>query len=154
MRQAATDGGIDVGGRHRRRPGSRDAGHQACAASRSSTSQAPSTPRRGEGPQFAGAFPARHVIEMELHEFLGHGQGFRLVAQLEDGIAADHFLGLDEGAVDDAELAVGDPHPRAGRSGISPPLSIIRPALISRSESLLHGLHQRRGRARHRLAGR
>src|SRR5262249_3269639 len=57
------------------------------------------------GAHFASAFPARHVIEMELHELLRHCQCFGLVAQLEDRIAADHFLGLHERTVSDAELA-------------------------------------------------
>src|SRR5690349_12834427 len=69
--------------------------------------------RRGECPQFAGSVPARHVIEVQLHEFLGHGQGLRLVTQLENGVATDHFLGLDEGAIDHAELAADDAHTRA-----------------------------------------
>src|SRR5262249_42937555 len=49
------------------------------------------------GAHFANAFPARHVIEMELHELLPHGECFGLVAQFEDGIAADHFLGFHKG---------------------------------------------------------
>ena len=68
---------------------------------------------RDEGAQLASAFPARHVVEMELHELPGHRQRLLLVAQFEDGIAADHFLGFDKGAVGDAELAVGNGYPRA-----------------------------------------
>src|SRR5215218_9088321 len=55
-----------------------------------------------------GAFPARHVIEVELHEFLGQRHRLFLPAQFGDGVAADDFLGLDEGTIDDAELAVDD----------------------------------------------
>src|SRR5262249_32755070 len=64
--------------------------------------------RAHHGPQLAGAFPARHVIDMELHELPGHGERFSLVSELEDRVAADHFLGLHERAVGDTQLAVRD----------------------------------------------
>src|SRR4051794_25215657 len=64
--------------------------------------------RRRKCPQLTRPFPARHMVEVQLHEFLGHRQGLLLVAQLEYRIAADHLLGLHERAVDDAELAIGD----------------------------------------------
>ena len=71
-----------------------------------------------------------------------------LVPEFEDRVAADHLLGLDERAVDDAELPVLDPHPAPMASGISPPLSIMRPALISRSASLCIASRVRASEAR------
>src|SRR3954469_10169525 len=62
---------------------------------------------------FAGAFPARHVFLVELHELDRRGHRLFLVAELEDGVAADHLLGLDERPVDNAELAVADAYLRA-----------------------------------------
>jgi len=54
------------------------------------------------------------VIEVQLHEFPRHRNRLFLVAKLEDRIAADDFLGFDERAIDDAELAVLDAYLRAG----------------------------------------
>src|SRR6267142_3557790 len=71
--------------------------------------------RRRKGTNLAGAVPARHVIEVQLHEFPRRRDRLFLVAQLEDRIAADHFLGLDERPVDHGELAVGDAHLRTHR---------------------------------------
>src|SRR5262249_42993679 len=65
------------------------------------------------GAQLAGALPARHVVEMELHDLPGHCQRLGLVAELEDGVTADHFLGFHERAVGDAELAAFDRDVRA-----------------------------------------
>ena len=129
------DGAMDVGGRHRRRR------YRKCRLTRRAGIHV--EPRAGSsfpirrGADLAGAFPARHVIEVQLHELVRHGDRLLLVAQFEDRVAADHFLGFDERAVDHAELAVRDldlAPPIA--TGISPPLSIMRPALISRSASL------------------
>src|SRR3982074_518543 len=64
--------------------------------------------RRREGANLAGAIPAGHMLEVQLHEFPRRRHRFFLVAQLEDRVAADHFLGLDERPVDHAELAIGD----------------------------------------------
>src|SRR5256885_14129409 len=58
-----------------------------------------------ERADLAAAFPARHVVDVQLHELLRQRHGLLLVAQLEDGVAADHFLGLHERPVDDAKLA-------------------------------------------------
>src|ERR1700688_2855785 len=63
---------------------------------------------------FARSFPARHVVLMELHELDCRGHRLFLVPQLEDCIAADNFLGLNEWAVDDTELAIGNAHLGAG----------------------------------------
>src|SRR5947209_7355295 len=73
-----------------------------------------SASRAGEPAEFARSLPAGHEILVELHELRGHRDRFLLVAQLEDGIAADHLLGFDERTVDDAELPVPDAHLRTG----------------------------------------
>ena len=73
---------------------------------------------------------------VKLHELLGRGERFLLVAEFEDRVATDHFLGLDERAVDDPQLAALNRTCAPSCSGISPPMSIMRPALISRSASL------------------
>src|SRR5689334_10375966 len=59
-----------------------------------------------KGTDLTGAFPARHMVPVELHELYGRSHRLFLVAELEDRVAADHLLGLDEGPVDDVELAV------------------------------------------------
>ena len=73
---------------------------------------------------------------MELHELDRRCQSLFLVPEFEDRVAADDLLGLDERAIDDTEFpsAMRTRAPMA--SGISPPMSIMRPALISRSASL------------------
>src|SRR5260370_191145 len=64
---------------------------------------------RGKGAEFAGSFPARHVVFVKLHELNRRGQRLLLVAELEVGVAADHFFGFDEWAFHHAEFAVPDP---------------------------------------------
>ena len=72
--------------------------------------------------------------------------GLFLVAQFEDRIAADQLLGLDERAVDDAELAVRDPDLRAHRDRHQP-ATVEHPAGLDLPVGeLVHGLHQRRRR--------
>ena len=68
---------------------------------------------RGERAKLAHPLPAREEVLVELHELHRRGQGLLLVPQLEDRVAADHLLGLDERAVDDTELPVLDAHLRA-----------------------------------------
>src|SRR5712671_2071135 len=70
--------------------------------------------RRGEGAQLASPFPAREQVLVELHELLHRRQRLLLARQLEDGVAADHLLGLNERTVDDAEQPVLDTDLRAG----------------------------------------
>src|SRR5215475_3372242 len=53
---------------------------------------------------------------MKLHELPRHRHRLFLVAKLEDRVAADHLLGLDERPVDHAQLLVGDAHLRTGRN--------------------------------------
>src|SRR5437899_6639537 len=59
-------------------------------------------------------FPARHMIQVQLHEFLRTCHRLFLVAEFEDGIAADNLFCLHERAIDNAELAVRDAHVSAG----------------------------------------
>src|SRR5277367_1270348 len=106
----------------------------------------PRASRRGKRAKLARSLPARHVIEVELHELLCHSHGLLLVAQLEDGIAADDFLGLDEGAIDDTELAVGD-------ADLGPGLDRHQPAIVEHAAGLdlpvgelVHRLHHFRRR--------
>src|SRR5205823_5826429 len=76
--------------------------------------------RCSKGTNLAGAVPARHVIEVQLHELPRRRHRLFLVAQFEDRVTADHFLGLDERPVDYAELAVGDAHLRTHRDRHQP----------------------------------
>jgi len=96
--------------------------------------------------KLAGPFPARHVIEVQLHEFLRHRHGLFLVAQLEDRVAADHLLGLDERAVDDTELAVGDAHLGAQRQRHQPAGIDQAAGLDFAVGELAHRLHHFRRR--------
>src|SRR5215510_9981353 len=105
------------------------------------------------GPQLAGAFPARHVVEMELHELLRHRERLGLVAELEDGVAADDFLGFHERAVGDAELAAFDRDVRALLQRRQT-AHVDHPAGLDLAfGELAHRLHQSGGRAFHRLRG-
>jgi hypothetical protein len=92
--------------------------------------------RAGERAKLARSFPTRHEVLVELHELPRRRHGLLLARQLEDRAAADDLLGLHERAVEDAELAVVMRTWAPVASGISPPLSSMRPALISRSASL------------------
>src|SRR4051794_38446164 len=104
-------------------------------------------------PQLASTFPARHVVEMELHELPGHGECLGLVAEFEDRVAADHFLGLDERAIGDAQLAVDDGDPRSLLQRHQP-AHVDHPAGLDLAfGELAHGLHERGRRASHRLRG-
>src|SRR5229473_112842 len=105
--------------------------------------------RHSERANLARAFPARHVVLMELHELDRRGHGLLLVPQLEDRVAADHLLRLHERAIDDPELSVRDAH--LGTHG-----NRHQPAVVDHAASLdppvgelAHRLHQcRRRRAR------
>src|SRR3979490_3373351 len=66
--------------------------------------------RHGERANLARPFPARHVVLMELHELDRGGHGLLLVPQLEDGGPPVSPLRPHEGAIDDPELSVRDPH--------------------------------------------
>src|SRR5690349_4342718 len=57
---------------------------------------APGLVRSGHHANLAGSFPARHMLDVQLHELPGRGQRLLLVAEFEDREAADHFLGFDE----------------------------------------------------------
>src|ERR1700682_2751770 len=76
--------------------------------------------RASKPTKFAGPLPARHVVPVQLHEFLGGCQRLLLVAEFEDRVAANHLLGLHERALDAAELAVLDADLGAGRDGHQP----------------------------------
>ena len=107
------------------------------------------SPANGESAHLAGAFPARHQVLVELHELLGRGERLFLAGQFENRIAADHFLGLDERAIDDAELAVVDAHLRAGGERHQPAIVEHAAGLDLAVGELAHGLEQfRRRRAR------
>src|SRR6202158_1495394 len=55
--------------------------------------------KTGERTNLAYPFPARHQVFVELHEFPRRRQSFLLVPKLEDRVAANHLLGLDERTV-------------------------------------------------------
>ena len=67
----------------------------------------------GEHAELARPFPAWHQVLVELHEFLCRCQGFLLVAEFEDRVTANDFLGLDERAIDHTKLAALDAYLRA-----------------------------------------
>ncbi|MBC9884148.1 hypothetical protein G8O24_43890 [Bradyrhizobium sp. INPA01-394B] len=48
----------------------------------------------------------------EVRAFATPGVDSACEVNAKSGVAADDFLGLDEGAIDDAQLPVDDPHPR------------------------------------------
>ena len=73
---------------------------------------------------------------MELHELDRRRHRLFLVTKFEDRVTADDFLGFDERAVNDTEFPFAMRTCAPAASGIRPPLSIMRPALISRSASL------------------
>src|SRR5262249_62196072 len=105
------------------------------------------------GPQLTGAFPARHVVEMELHELLRHRQRLGLGAEPEDGGAADRFLGLHERTVGDAQLAAFDRDMRALLQRRQA-THVDHPAGLDLAfGEFTHRLHQSGGRAFHRLRG-
>src|ERR1700730_14162366 len=66
--------------------------------------------RAGKRTKLARPLPARHMIQVQLHEFLRHRHGLFLIAELEDRVAADHLFRRPERAVADTEFAVRDPH--------------------------------------------
>src|SRR5260370_42525563 len=66
--------------------------------------------RHGERANLARPFPARHGVLMELHELDRRGHGLLLVSELEDSVAADHLLRLDERSIGDPERSDPDGH--------------------------------------------
>src|ERR1700730_3091314 len=101
---------------------------------------------QGERAKLTNPFPAGEEVLVELHELLRRGQGLLLVPQLEDRVAADHFLGLDERAVDDTELPVLDAH--LGARGVWHEAAVVEHAAgrdLTVGE-LVHRLQERRRR--------
>src|SRR5271169_5597515 len=98
--------------------------------------------RTGKRAELARSFPTGHMIQVELHKFLGHRHGLLLVAKLEDRIAAYDFLGFHEWAIDDAELAVLDAHLRTGLDRHQPAIVEHAAGLDLPVGELVHGLHQ------------
>src|SRR5260370_20974853 len=72
------------------------------------------TIRHPKRANLACPFPARHMIQVQLHEFLRACQRLLLVAEFEDGVAADDLLCLHERAIDNAQLSVRYAHVSAG----------------------------------------
>jgi hypothetical protein len=93
--------------------------------------------RRREGTNLASPVPARHVLEVQLHEFPCRRHRLFLVAELERS-RSRRIISLVSTNGPSTTLSL----PSVIRTcapvatGISPPLSIMRPALISRSASL------------------
>src|SRR5215211_7686949 len=55
------------------------------------------------GANLTGSFPTRHMLPVQLHELDRQCESLFLVPQLENRVAADHLLRLDERPIDDAE---------------------------------------------------
>src|SRR4029078_5085150 len=72
-------------------------------------------PRIGDLAHFALAFPAGHMDLVQFHETLGPFAHLRLRGAFEDGITADHLLGLGEWAVGERDFAACKPRPHAAR---------------------------------------
>src|ERR1700722_1750706 len=98
--------------------------------------------RTGKRTELARSFPAGHMVQMELHEFPGHRHRFFLVAELEDRITADDFLGFHEWAVDDTELVVLDTHLRTGLHRHQPAIVEHAAGLDLPIGELVHGVQQ------------
>src|SRR6201992_306056 len=100
----------------------------------------------GERAKLARTLPSRHEVQGQLHEFPGHRHGFFRVAQLEDRVTSDDFLGLHEGAINDAELAVLEADLRA--SGNRHQAAIVEHAarLDLAVGKFMHGVHHFRRR--------
>src|SRR5262245_28622727 len=75
----------------------------------------------GDLTDFGFALPARHMLAMQLHEAAGAFDHRLLRRHVEDGIAADHLLGLGERPVHHRDLAAGEPDPCAIRRGEQAP---------------------------------
>src|SRR5215475_9230961 len=66
-------------------------------------------------PKLDFALPALPVLLVKVHEAGGPRERFLLRFHIEDGVAADHLLGLSERPIDHGHLAAaGEHHPRAG----------------------------------------
>jgi hypothetical protein len=89
---------------------------------------------------------------VELHEFPRRRQRLLLVPELEDGVAADHLLGLDERAIDDAELPVRDAHLRPHGERRQPATIEHAAGLDLPVGELVHRLQEFR-RRRHSVGG-
>src|ERR1700744_1905750 len=85
--------------------------------------------RSGKRAELARSFPAGHMVQMELHEFPGHRHRLFLVAEFEDRITADDFLGFDEWAINDTKLVILDTH-------LGPGLPRHQPAIVEHPAGL------------------
>src|SRR5260370_9795225 len=100
------------------------------------------TIRHPKRANLARPFPARHMIQVQLHEFLRTCQRLLLVAEFEDGVAADDLFCLHERAIDNAELAVRDAHVSAGLDRHQPAAVEHAASLDLPVGALAHRLHQ------------
>jgi len=79
---------------------------------------------------------------VQLHELPRRGQGFFLARQLEDRVAADDLLGLDERSIEDAKLPARYAHLRAHRERHQPAIVEHAARLDLSVGELVHRLHE------------
>ena len=130
------DGEDRAMGGSRRRPSWPPAGCRACIALRWRPVR-PAADPAGERANLAGAFPARHEVLVELHELDRRRHGLLLVAEARRSRSRrSTSLASTNGPSTTLSLPSVMRTCAPVASGISPPLSSMRPALISRSASL------------------